>query len=280
MLETAKVNANRKEPIISAVASPAAPGAQRAVRGAVEIAGRKLKRISDQPRVIDLGDGWRLQVPGAELRHSIVLTSNLAKSLGLVLLLDTSQPGQTIEQPIDIAAETAGVVAGFGGLLLAASYMYSKSCGGPRIAQLTKLSCGELAVLTALFAAREGHKLGQLRKYLGATQSAALAAAGDLVRDNPSIVSALRNRPSELSAGHFQLGASKPSLWQRWFRSKPAAPSANLTGSDEFDISELEASLATHVSAGQRRDPQVTRSKHDELRSLVEEALTQTTQDI
>ncbi len=232
-------------------------------------------RHSDEPRLVDLGEGWRLQLPAAELSHNIALTTNLAKTLGLVFLLDTCPPGKSIEEPIDMAAEMAGVALGFGGLLLAGSYLYSKSCGGPKVAQITKMSCGEIAILTALFAERGRHKLRLLRKHLAVTQSSALDEAADLLRDNPSIAESIRTRPSELSTGNFKIGASGGGNWRRWFKAKPSRPKSGL-GHDEFDITELEATL----SVRSRRVSQHTDKRRDDLSHLVEEALAEATREV
>ena len=233
---------------------------------------------SEEPRLVDLGDGWKLQLPVAELSHNIVLTTNMAKTLGLVFLLDTCPTGKGIEEPVDLAAEMAGIALGFGGLLLAGSYLYTKSCGGPRVAQATKMSCGEIAILTALFAARGGHKLRSLRKHLPVTQSSALAEAADLLSSNPSIAETLRTRPAELCVGAFKLGASGGGLWRNWFKSK-SAQSKSRTGQDEYDIAELEATLSSHMSAGKRQNPPALNGRNDELRSLVEEALAEGTHE-
>ncbi len=246
--------------------------------GACGTCGPEPEQDPADPRLVDLGDGWRVQIPVAELRNSIVLTANLAKTLGLIFLLDTRLPGHSLDAAtLDVACETAGVALGFGGLLLAASYLYTKSCGGPRVAQLTKLNCGELALLTTLFAERGGHKLRELRKLLAVTQVSALDEASELLRNNPAIVETLRTRPVELSAGNFKLSDGR-GLWQRWFKSKPATAS---TGSarEDFDINELEAALATEGLASKPNRSRTRNPKHDDLRDLVDEALAEVTHD-
>jgi hypothetical protein len=162
---------------------------------------------------------------------------------------------------------------------LAGSYLYSKSCGGPKVAQVTKMSCGEIAVLTALFAARGGHKLRRLQKLLPVTQSSALDEAAGLLRDNPSIAETLRARPAELSAGNFKLGTSGAGIWRRWFKAKSAQSSSRI-GQDEFDVAELEAALSSHMSAEKRQKPRPSDGGNDELRSLVEEALAEGTHEV
>jgi hypothetical protein len=213
------------------------------------------------------------------LSNTVVLTANLAKTLGLVFLLDTRPTGQALEETsLDIACETAGVALGFGGLLLAGSYLYSKSCGGPRVAQITKLSCGELALLTVLFAERGGHKLRGLKKLLGATQASALDEAAEFLRANPDVLDALRSRPLELSAGKFAL-SSGVGFWSRWFKPKGGDGAAQST-SEDFDLRQLEAALASRGSGEKRVKVSATGSaKHDDLRDLVDEALTEVTRE-
>jgi hypothetical protein len=223
--------------------------------------------------VVDLGDAWRVQVPKAEVSHNVVLTANLAKSLGLIFLLDTRAPGHTLEQAdLDSACECAAVALGFGGLLLAASYLYSKSCGGPKVAQATKLSCGELAVLTALFALRGEHKLRELRKLLGVTQVSALDEAADLFRSNAAIIDALRSRPAELSSGNFKL-RSAGGFWHRFF-----GPKHHQANSDDLDLRELEAALSVTRHTPQAR-ASATDPARDDLRHLVDEALSEATNE-
>ena len=246
--------------------------------GACGTCGPEPEQDPTEPRLVDLGDGWRVQIPVAELRNNILLTANLAKTLGLIFLLDTRLPGQVLDEAtLDVACETAGVALGFGGLLLAASYLYTKSCGGPRVAQLTKLNCGELALMTTLFAARGGHKLRELKKLLAVTQVSALDEASELLRNNPAIVETLRTRPVDLSAGNFKLSDGR-GLWQRWFKSRSATASSR-SAPDEFDINELEAALATEGSASHPNRSRTHDSKHDELRNLVDEALAEVTHD-
>jgi hypothetical protein len=246
--------------------------------GACGTCGPEPEQDPAEPRLVDLGDGWRVQIPVPELRHNIALTANLAKTLGLIFLLDTRLPGQVLDEAtLDVSCETAGVALGFGGLLLAASYLYTKSCGGPRVAQLTKLNCGELALLTVLFAERGRHKIRELRKLLAVTQVSALDEASELLRNNPALVESLRARPAELSAGNFKLSDGR-GLWQRWFKSKPATASFD-SASDEFDISELETALATEGSGNRNDRSRTNDSKYDELRNLVDEALAEVTHD-
>jgi hypothetical protein len=108
------------------------------------------------PRLVDQGDGWVIQIPEAETKHSVVLTTNVARSLGYVFLMETRAEGEAIDPPIDVTADLAAVALGFGVLLLEGSYIYQKSCGGPSVGRATKLGTAELSVATALFVAQIG----------------------------------------------------------------------------------------------------------------------------
>jgi hypothetical protein len=220
---------------------------------------------------VDLGDEWLIQIPAQELGHDIVLTTNIAKALGAIFLFDTSAAKTNPEGTFDIEVEIAGTALGFGALLLEGSYLYSKSCGGPKIGRITTLSCAELAVLTALFVARGKHKVRGLLRHLGTTQAAAYREAEALILANREIVDKLHSDAGQLAYGNFSLRTSS-SLWHRLFGERHSTPSSSNTSS-EFDIGELEAMLAAGVVAAKRQRPVTTEVVHDDLRALVEDAL-------
>src|SRR5690606_6277263 len=139
-------------------------------------------------RLVDTGEGWVLQVPSPELRHPVALTTNLARSLSYIYLVETKRDGETIEPPVDVTADLAAVGLGFGALMLQGSYIYAKSCGGPQIASVTKISTIELAIATALFSELGGHNLKNALRLLEATQQAALSEAGRLIRANKKLL--------------------------------------------------------------------------------------------
>ncbi len=220
------------------------------------------------PRLVDLGEGWRLQVPEGELRHDVALTTNLARSLGYVFLLETRSARQPLEEPIDVTADIASCLLGFGSLMLAGSYIYAKSCGGPSIRRVTALGPIELAFVTVLVASTEGHSLSALRKHLGPTQSSAVDEAEAWLKRRPKLVAAFRDEPGQLAAGTMSLEAERVSLWSRWF----GTSSAVKPKSDDVEegLANLEAMLA---EAPLSRRPRGARgaSAKDDLRALVDE---------
>lgn len=46
------------------------------------------------PRLVDLGEEWLIQIPASEIGHDVVLTTNIAKSLGLIFARHTSRGGK------------------------------------------------------------------------------------------------------------------------------------------------------------------------------------------
>ena len=223
------------------------------------------------PRLVDLGDEWLIQVPAVEVRANIVLTTNLAKMLGLIFLLENLPKGTSIEQPVEASVEIASVALGFGALLLEGSYLYSKSCGGPKVGRVTTLDCGSIALLTALFIARGKHRSQPLKRHLSTTQSAVFGEAEHLVSANRTLVEKLATMPEQLLSGEISIRTSA-SLWDRVFGGRRGAK-ADLRQAGDFDLDELEAMVSTQPALEAQRKSRPADTKHAELRALVDDAL-------
>jgi hypothetical protein len=225
-------------------------------------------------RLVDQGDGWVIQIPEAETKHPVVLTTNVARALGYVFLMETRAEGETIDPPIDVTADLAAVALGFGVLLLEGSYIYQKSCGGPSIGRVTKLGTGELAIATALFAARGGLSARAARKELGATQRSMFAEAEAWADTNRELVELLRHEPAGLTRGDFQMTEPEPWLMRVIGRKKRAQvklgdPSEAWLGAS---LEELESMLSA-MPAPAPRKPSPADPQREELKALVDEAL-------
>lgn len=229
------------------------------------------------PRLVDLGDEWSIQVPAAELRSDIILTTNLAKVLGLIFLLENLPKGASIEQPVEVSVEIASIALGFGALLLEGSYLYSKSCGGPKVGRATALDCGSVAVLTALFVARGKLKTQGLKRHLSTTQSAAFSEAEDIALANRLLVDKLATAPGQLLSGEFSI-RTQVSLWDRLFGNKRASK-LDSTKTADLDLDELEAMVAAQPARNGQPRARSSEAQQDDLRSLVDDALAETTRE-
>jgi hypothetical protein len=227
--------------------------------------------VGDEPRLVDLGHGWRIQVPQGELSHPVALTTNLARALGIVFLLETSTEGNQPKGPIEPIAEIVSCLLGFGSLLLAGSYVYSKSCGGPRVSKITTLGPYELAVVTALFTKGQNHELRPLLRELDVTQKDAVEKAADWLDERPAIIQLFASAPAKLADGEIPMTVASKGLFSRWF-GKSKSAKTDLPGI-EGDISELEAMVAKGETLSVKRAVRKPDPKHDELRALVDEAL-------
>ncbi len=216
------------------------------------------------------GDGWRLTLPVALLRSPVALTTHVARALGVVFLLETAEDDALLAEA-DVEGELASVALGFGPLLLAGSYVYSKSCGGPSVAKLTTLSTPELAVACALFAHTEGHKLRPAIAELEATQQALLTDADAWAASNASVVQKLREAPERLLTGDVPLSESKPWLLRLFNREKPRRKDQDLLADPDASLEELEA-MASTAARSPARAKRADAATAD-LRVLVEEAL-------
>lgn len=222
-------------------------------------------------RVAPDGDGWVITLSAPELNHAIQLTSTLAIALGAIFLLETAEEDEPTRAR-DGAAELAAVGLGFGVLLLEASYIYSKSCGGPRVQSLTRLSCGELAVATALFAGLQGHRLRAALSELSPTQHATLKQASELLSSNPRIAALLEAAPEVLARGDFELGDARPWLSRVLGRRMKGTPETL----EDMEALARTLEAAPHVST-RKQKARAGAASADELKALVEEALREET---
>jgi hypothetical protein len=227
--------------------------------------------MGDQPRLVDLGNSWRVQVPEAELKHPLALTTNLARALGMIFWVETRSPAHpTLPNP-DVAAELAATLLGFGALLLNGAHIYSKSCGGPQIRQLTALGCNELALVTVLFARRHQQDLRPMRKELEVTQRDAVQKAEEWLNDRPAIAKRFTSDPASLERGDIPLEVVKQGILGRLFGTR--RPHAGDITDPDTHLAELEAVLSQSPKPSRKSSSQ---SRHDpradELRALVEEA--------
>ncbi|HEY3495420.1 MAG TPA: hypothetical protein VGK73_12065 [Polyangiaceae bacterium] len=230
------------------------------------------------PRIERSADRWLLRVPVSEVENSIVLTARLAASCGAVALVERHPRGAELAGD-PTQTELAATALGFGVLLLEASYLYSKSCGGPSVQRGTALGADELAVLVALSLAREEHSAKAALAELGTTQRALLREALAVVDESPGLVRLLREKPERVARGDFRL-RDRGSFFARWFGKKPTQASAAdrealalqalERGASVDELAELVAPL--ELPAAPAAKP--ARSGEDaELRSLVDDAL-------
>jgi hypothetical protein len=160
-------------------------------------------------RLVDLGDGWRINVTPGEAQSPVAITAALARALGHIFLLEETSPERPLEEPLEVTVELTTVALGLGTLLLAGSYLYQKSCGGPNVACLTALGVGELSVAFAMFAKHAGHSLRRARSELDVTQREQLSESETWLLSNPRVSQLLATEPLRLVLGDFELSAPK-----------------------------------------------------------------------
>ncbi len=221
-----------------------------------------------QPRLNLDDDVWTLNLGLAELAHPVGLTTLVARALSAVFLEETLPDGQRPAEPFGITQDLVGVNLGFGALLLEGSHIYSKSCGGPQIAQLTSLNTRDLGVMTALFAQCHGLPIKPALKVLSATQRSALKLGRDWAKANTHLSKTLTVDPELLLTSAFELEPPAPSLLAFLDRRSK-------------DDQRLEEALllagpgdASHTpAASSRRNTSTTSRDDDDLRALVESSL-------
>lgn len=224
---------------------------------------------SDIARIVDTGEGWQLNVPQPELGHPVILTTMAARALARIFLVETLPEGGSIEEPVEATTDLCAVALGFGPLMLQGAYMYSKSCGGPSVAQSTFVGLPELAMAVALFIEHGNHSVKAALKEMDPTQKALLGEAHALVKSNPALVDRLRTAPEAVADGEFTLEETQPWLL-RLLRGKKRRQADGLP--EDFTIADLERLAATAPPL--TAVPRAPRAKpeQDDLKALVDEA--------
>jgi hypothetical protein len=216
----------------------------------------------DGVALIDTGERWVLRLAATELAHPVTMTARLARALAEIFLYETREEDKALDEPFPVTIDLAGVALGFGALLMEGSYVYAKSCGGPRVSQVTTLSCGELAVPYALFAKVAGLSRRAALKELGVTQREVAAQALDVLDANDRLIATLGRAPDRIAAGVFELGEAKPGLLRLFANKRKDADDDGLP-----DLADLERLAPVAPAKPRPVDP-----KRDELRALVDEA--------
>ncbi len=217
-------------------------------------------------RLVDDGDAWRVNVLPAEARQPVALSSALCRALALAVLREADAPPRQLN--LDLAVDLTAVALGFGLLLLEGSHIYRKACSGPSVSKSTALGPNELAWVLALDLAASGQSARALPKYLSPTQREAFAEARVWADTNIASARMLRTEPRRLARGVLELREPASRL-SRWFAGSRRKPSAADAGS----IDELEAALANAVTPRVPAKPRAPDPKLDEIKRLVEEAL-------
>lgn len=228
--------------------------------------------VSESKLSLD-ADGWTVRLTAAELGHPVALTTAMSRALGAIFLEETRAEGALAPRPLAANQDLCAVTLGFGVLLLEGAYVYSKSCGGPSVRQMTALSAPELAVATALFAAVENVRLKPAVRASSTTQRALLKEAEAVLRGNPQLAHWVKTARTDDPSPTQALGPAKSGLFSGLFSSKRS-------GEDDATLEALlesgagDEQLARFAPQAKERAASAHRNKaDDELKALVAEAL-------
>lgn len=228
------------------------------------------------PRLSEDGDGWWLQIPEPELRHPVALTTNLARSLAYIFLVETQREGERPEPPVDVTADFLAVALGFGPLLLEGSYVYAKGCSGPQIASVTKVPLPELSIVVGLFALLGDHSIPSALRALSPTQRAMLDEACVLLRANDELIDELRERPAKIALGGFELEEARGFLsgfFKKRRRRKGESAETGPVLEPEMTLEDMEALLISMPPSSRAGRARNRTPSDDDLSDLVAESL-------
>jgi hypothetical protein len=195
--------------------------------------------------VQDLGDRYRVSVAAADVANPVLLTTSLARAIGELVLYEAGEVAADVD-PAE--SEVAGAVCGFGVLLASGAAVWAKACGGLRVTRATVLSVEEATVALALFVAVSGTDASDARRHLDTTQREAFDFAWEWAESNWMLVERLRDRPSVLAEGAFELEPLRGPIG-RWLHKRrldralraPAPPRAPISDAKRRHLEEAKA---------------------------------------
>jgi hypothetical protein len=226
-------------------------------------------------RIVPHSEGWIVQLSPGELHHPVALTCTLARSLASIFLVENAPRPELIEAPFETSVDLSATALGFGVLLLEGAHVYSKSCGGPSIVQITSLNVGEQAVAFATFAHVQGHKPQRAMAELSTTQRAALGDALYWAKEQRSLLDKLKRDPQSLLGGSLELQRGLP-WFSRLFNKRPSADDDLQRALDgELELPAPRSPAAVRTSSGvspTRFAQKPSDPAREELRALVNDA--------
>lgn len=256
---------------VEVIESGASPSASSCSSGACGIP----QSGGELPRLAETEQGYVVQIPAIELRHPVALTTNLARSLSYIFLVETQREGERLEPPVDVTADFLAVALGFGPLMLEGSYIYAKGCSGPQLASVTKVPLAELSVIVALFAHLGNQNVSAALRTLSLTQRSALEEANSLIAANPELLELLESDPETIARGRFELEESRGFLSGFFRKRRKTRAKSKLVDASSLDptlsLDELEAmmiAMPPSSRAGRSRPAPMD----DELAELVSES--------
>ncbi len=212
-------------------------------------------KIQAHDGVVELDEGYRVDVKVTDVGNPMILTTSLARSVGALVL---AEAGEDIDaREAGATSEIAATVCGFGVLLVSGAAVYTKACGGLRMHTATNLPLEDLTLALALFLRVHEIKPSAARAHLETTQREAFDEAMRWVDSNEAIVTALRDRPADLTDGLFTLEPVRGLIGRLFSRKKADATPA--------DLAPVSSRKSERTEAETRRIA--------EARALVEEAL-------
>lgn len=212
-------------------------------------------KIAAHDGVAELDEGYRVDVKVTDVGNPMILTTSLARSVGALVL---AEAGEEIDaREAGATSEIAATVCGFGVLLVSGAAVYTKACGGLRMHTATNLPLEDLSVALALFVRVHELKPSAARAHLETTQREAFDEAMRWVDSNEAIVTALRDRPEDLTDGLFAIEPVRGLIGRLFTRKR----------SDDVpsDLAPVSSRKTERTEAEARRIA--------EARALVEEAL-------
>lgn len=232
--------------------------------------GGGVKVLAGQRVVADDGR-YTVAIATAEVAHPVVLTTVMARSVGMIFLDASGAVGRFRKDELGPASDLAAAMLGLGVLVANGAGIEVKGCGGVKVHAATALSAPQAVLALALCLEREGVRGREvppgLEAGLDAVARDLLGPARAFFTQNRDVVRRLDDAPDALEEGNFKL-RSGLGLGARVLATLGFKKAA------EDPIERLERELAAQKPSSGGLDP-AKKAQLKELEALYDEVVSE-----
>jgi hypothetical protein len=226
--------------------------------------GPALPATTKLQRVREVDGDYVVTILPQEVGHPSVITTVMARAAAHIFMLEAELYDDFEPAQAEMVVDAAAVMLGFGVLLGNGSYVYSKGCGGARIASATRLGVEEVATLLAIYCKLHRVPARTVARELDPTAREMFDEASVWSDANAGVVRLVASDPTAVEADSYALNEARGWFSRLFGLGRAKGPSVPV---DE----ELER-VAKQLSVTQRRS-EAERQRLAALSELVDEAL-------
>jgi len=165
--------------------------------------------VAQVKRVEETDDGYRIAILPQEVGHTTALTTAMIRAVSHIFLREADLYEAFDVKEAELGIDLAGTMLGFGALLCNGAYIYSKSCGGVKVASVTKLPVEELSLALAVYCKLHRADVRSARPHLETTPRAHFDESCVWADSNSGVIRLLRSNRAAVLSDSYALSEAR-----------------------------------------------------------------------